>query len=56
MKYHVHVYRVAWMIEYDIDAKNKQEAREKGLKQVRKKAKIKKSDCNFFALSFRKKK
>ena len=54
MKYHVHIYSVISKAEINIKAKNHKDAKKKALLKV-KDLRYKKPDCEFIALSFRKK-
>lgn len=53
MHYHVHVYRVSGEVDFEVEAENDQEARQKAL-ALRKEhiSKLGKADCNFIAISF----
>lgn len=59
MRYHMHVYKVAKMFEFDLNAKSGIEARRKALNLTEsnelKYYEVKKSDCRFIVMDFIKK-
>jgi hypothetical protein len=56
-KYHVHVYRVLYKVELDVEAVNAVEARKKGLDMVASRMELdaKWPESNYIALSFEEK-
>ena len=52
MKYHIHVYKVSSMKEFDIEADSEDAARQKAIDLCKHIISFEKPDCSFLALSF----